>query len=218
MTQGRRLPAALVLALAAATICTPDLGAQQRDSLRAGAARLPGDSVSRDTIPRDSALGVQLPQPPLSPRRAFITSVLVPGYAQARLERPVASALFFTVEAAGVLMLRKSLDDLRVARRFEGDSIVVRWELDPATGEPVIDPETGERVPAEKVPGRFTPELVQARRTHVEDWIAVLVFNHLLAGADAFVSAHLWDVPAGVSLGVTPTPRGGAAVVASFRW
>ncbi len=209
----RRLPVALALALTVATLGAPDLGAQQREDLRAGAAGPPGGAVTRDTVP-----GVRLPEPPLSPRRAFLSSLLVPGYAQARLERPVTSALFFAVEAAGVVMLRKSLDDLRIARRFEGDSIVVRWELDPESGEPVIDPETGERVPAEVIPGRFTPELVRARRTHVEDWIAVLVFNHLLSGADAFVSAHLWDVPAGVSLGVAPTPRGGTAVVASIRW
>ena len=29
-----------------------------------------------------------------------------------------------------------------------------------------------------------------------EDWIVLLVFNHLLAGAEAFVSANLYDFPA----------------------
>ena len=142
----------------------------------------------------------------------------MPGYAQARLERPFASAFFFAVEAAGVLMLRKSLHDLDVARRYEGDSVPVRFELDPVSREVVVDPATGQPVVAEWAPGRYTPELVAARRTHLEDWIAVIVFNHLVAGADAFVSAQLWDVPAGVSLGAVPTARGGAAVVASFRW
>lgn len=34
------------------------------------------------------------------------------------------------------------------------------------------------------------------KRAEVEDWIALIVFNHLVAGAEAFVSAHLWDFPA----------------------
>ncbi|HEX5580079.1 MAG TPA: hypothetical protein VFX39_00790, partial [Gemmatimonadaceae bacterium] len=122
MTRGRCLTVTLALALATATLCAPPAGAQQRDSLRAGAGGVPADSTVRDTLPRPGAVGVQLPRPPLSPRRAFLTSLAVPGYAQARLERPLASALFFTVETAGALMLRKSLRDLSIAERYEGDS------------------------------------------------------------------------------------------------
>jgi hypothetical protein len=50
---------------------------------------------------------------------------------------------------------------------------------------------------------------------HVEDWAAVLIFNHLIAGADAFVSAHLWDVPAAVSVSGAP---GGAAMRVAIPW
>src|SRR5688572_9527137 len=41
---------------------------------------------------------------------------------------------------------------------------------------------------------------VRARKQHVEDWVALLIFNHLFAAADAFVAAQLWDVPARVSV------------------
>jgi hypothetical protein len=58
---------------------------------------------------------------------------------------------------------------------------------------------------------------VRARSAHVEDWIALLVANHLFAGADAFVAAHLWDVPARLGLRVVPR-AGGTTVSASFRW
>ena len=34
------------------------------------------------------------------------------------------------------------------------------------------------------------------KRDEVEDWVVLVVFNHLIAGAEAFVSAHLWDFPA----------------------
>lgn len=211
MSPVRRLARSLVAALAATALAAPLAAAQQQDSVRAGAT-----APAAPAQPTPAA--VLLPEPPISPRRAFLTSLLMPGYAQARLERPTASALFFAVEAAGALMLRKSISDLSIARRFEGDSVVVSYRRDPATGEVMIDPETGAPVVLEMAPGPFTTELVQARRTHREDWIAVLIFNHLIAGADAFVAAHLWDVPAGVSLGAAPRAGGGTLVYASFRW
>ena len=63
---------------------------------------------------------------------------------------------------------------------------------------------------------RYSAARVRARRTHYEDWIAVLIFNHLIAGADAYVAAQLWDLPARV--GVRADPRGRPAVVASLKF
>ena len=34
-----------------------------------------------------------------------------------------------------------------------------------------------------------------AKRQEVQDWLVLWIFNHLFAGADAFVSAHLTDFP-----------------------
>ena len=42
--------------------------------------------------------------------------------------------------------------------------------------------------------------LIKARKEHVEDWVAVLVANHLFGATDALVSAMLWDLPAEVAL------------------
>ena len=36
---------------------------------------------------------------------------------------------------------------------------------------------------------------VTARKQEVQDWLVLLVFNHLFAGAEAFVAAQLWDFP-----------------------
>ena len=56
---------------------------------------------------------------------------------------------------------------------------------------------------------------VGAKRQEVQDWLFLWIFNHLFAGAEAFVSAHLQDFPkdlkvrafpGGVGLGV-PLPR-----------
>jgi hypothetical protein len=37
---------------------------------------------------------------------------------------------------------------------------------------------------------------VAAKKQEVQDWVVLLVFNHLFAGAEAFVAAQLWDFPA----------------------
>ena len=36
---------------------------------------------------------------------------------------------------------------------------------------------------------------VRAKRQQVQDWLILWIFNHLFAGAEAFVSAHLQDFP-----------------------
>jgi hypothetical protein len=142
------------------------------------------------------------PLPPLSPRRAFLYSLLVPGYGQSRLGRPIAGALFVFTESIALAMLRESNAELREARVFRRDT-VENIGNDPVTGNPVMQRTS------------YNDELISIRRGHVEDWIAFLLANHLFAGADAYVGAHLWDLPSQVS--VEPTPRG-AAVVARIRW
>jgi hypothetical protein len=43
---------------------------------------------------------------------------------------------------------------------------------------------------------KFVREHTQER----EDWITLLLFNHLMAAAEAYVSAHLYDFPAALKL------------------
>lgn len=205
---GSPLVALLLVAILALLPALPtSLLAQQRDSLRAGVSQRPR---------ADTVGSVELPSPPLSPRRAFLTSLAFPGYAQARFDRPTATAIFVSVEAASILMIRKSLEDLRMAKRLGRDSVPAIFDVDPATGTVRRDAK-GQPIVLEWLPPPYSEEGVRARRLHLEDWIAVLVFNHLIAGADAFVSAHLWDVPAAVSIGSAPNGRG-ARFTASLRW
>ncbi len=199
---GPRRALALAPLVASALLAASPAAAQVRDTLPA--------VVRAETV----AAEPDLPRPPISPRRAFVTSFLLPGYAQARLDRPTASAVFFGIEAGSLLMLGKSLHDLRVAKRFGVDSVPMTYELDESGA--VVRDEAGAPVVATWTPGRFPEALVRSRRLQVEDWLAVIVFNHLFAGAEAFVSAHLWDVPAALS--VRPTAAGGTAVSASLRW
>lgn len=165
-----------------------------------------------DTVP---AVVVIPPSPPISPRAAFVRSFFLPGYGQAGLDRTLAAGVFGLTEAIALGMLRKSQLDLREARRAPVDSTVLTWQRDPATGQLILDPDTGQPIPASftisDIGGR-----VRARKTHVEDWIAVLFFNHLFAAADAYVAAHLWDFPARVS--ATVTPARDARVSATIAW
>jgi hypothetical protein len=142
------------------------------------------------------------PQPPLSPRRAFLYSLVAPGYAQSRLGRPIGGALFVFTESIAIAMLRESAADLREARLFRRDTLEYIGN-DPSTGSPIMHRNS------------YNDELISIRRGHVEDWIAFLIANHLFAGADAYVAAHLWDLPSQIS--VTPTTSG-TIVAARIRW
>ena len=100
-------------------------------------------------------------------------------------------------------MSRESAADLREARRSADDTLVTSW-----TGS------SGLQRTLQTAP-RFTIDDVRSRRRHEEDWIALLIANHLFAGADAFVAANLWDLPAQLSLRATPDRT---ALVASVSW
>jgi hypothetical protein len=173
----------------------------QRDSL----ARARQDSIRQ----REDAL-----RPPVSPGRAFLTSLFVPGLGQSRLGRQLPGAIYAGVEAMSMVMILKAQNDLRIARRQAAATIVGQFRTDPVTGAPILD-ENGSFVPLDTLPNRFDSERVEARRTQVEDWIAVLIFNHLFAGADAFVASLLWDLPARVGLRHLPWGYGLGLIV---RW
>ena len=127
--------------------------------------------------------------------------IALPGYSQSVLGRPTAGALFVLTESIALVMLRESAADLREARRFRTDSLVVIG-YEP-TGTPIT------QVSA------YNDRLVDIRRGHVEDWIAFLLANHLFAAADAYVGAHLWDLPTQISV---ESRRDGAVLAARVAW
>ncbi len=180
---------------------------QQRDSARAGIA-------GTRTQPMQPSLRDTTARPPMSPRRAFLTSLILPGYAQTVFGRDKAAMLFTVVEIGSIGIARKSALDLAEAKGMPRDSVVTSYQIDAATGKAVLDPKTGLPVPATWETSRYTADRVKARRTHYEDWIAAIVFNHLFSGADAYVAANLWDFR--TNIGVVATPRS-AGIYASLR-
>lgn len=174
----------LALAALGGLLAATAVGAQiPADTVRADSARAdsapPAVVAAPIAVGRDTVTG-----PPISPRGAFLRSLIVPGLGQAALDRGTAGGIFVSLEALSLLMTIKSKRDLRVARRLEADSLFVGFD---PSGDTLFAPSP--------VAGR-----VRARKQHVEDWVALLIFNHLFAAADAFVAAQLWDVPARVSV------------------
>lgn len=54
------------------------------------------------------------------------------------------------------------------------------------------------------------PARLDAKKQEMQDWAVLLAFNHLVAGAEAYVSAYLWDFP--VELDARPLPNGAVGV------
>jgi hypothetical protein len=157
--------------------------AQVADSARVGISQ-PTDSTRAAVVPQrartaadslsDHRDSVLLAGPPIRPKTALLRSLLIPGWGQASLDRGTAGATYFALEAGSIAMLIFSKSELATARRAALDSTFVD---DSTRGPP---PALGGRV--------------RVRRLQVEDWAALIFFTHLFSAADAFVSAHLWDV------------------------
>ncbi len=194
--------AALIGALCLLGAATSRAHAQQADSARVGitphsdsaraAAAQMRAIVDSAEARRDSILRAG---PPVRPKTAMLRSLLVPGWGQASLDRGTAGATYFALEAGSIAMLIFAKNELAVAKRAASDSTFVS---DSTRGPP---PELGNRV--------------RVRRLQVEDWAALLFFNHLFSAANAFVSAHLWDVRVQVHGGQEMRT---ATVSASIPW
>jgi hypothetical protein len=172
--------------------------AQRADSTRAGV---------RQRAPRDTT------RMKIKPGRAFLGSFLVPGLEQVKLGRPKAATLFAVVEAGTIGMSIKSWSDLSKAKAARRDTVGTPV-LD-TEGRPVIDPVTGKPDSTYAPRNQNLAGRVKARRVHLEDWIAAIVFNHLFAGADAYVAANLQDFDANVQANSTAE---GIRVAARISW
>jgi len=208
---GARQRSACVLAILSCAVALHGEVAfgQRPDSTRVGgkadSAAVRGRSDSTRARRSASTASADTLKPPISPRRAFLYSALVPGLAQAKLGRNRAAATMLAIEAVALAMIRESGADVREARRMAGsDSVVVASYVNSSGA---LDTTVFAR--------RFNPAYVHVRQSHVEDWVAFLIANHLFSGADAFVAANLWDISTQLSIRVAP---GAASVGAKLTW
>lgn len=197
-------------------LVTAPLAAQESGGMRVGVERPATVRTPdvRSVAPQDTAGLPQVPKAPITPRRAFFSSLLLPGSGQAALDRPYAGGVFLLVEALSLTMLHRGGEDMRLARRFARDSIPLTYQTDPITGVVARD-SLGLPTVASWQVSRYAGEIVRSRRLQVEDWLAVLFFNHLFAGADAYVAAQLWDLPDMIGMRQTPF---GPAIAATWRF
>lgn len=119
----------------------------------------------------------------ITPRGAFLRSLVLPGWGQSELGAPVRGGVYFALEAGSLWMLYKSDRRLREALQAQR-----------------IARETGALAPDRRLP------LVRDRQNQREDWLTLSVFWLFFAGADAFVAAHLQDFD--VRVGGVPGPGG----------
>jgi hypothetical protein len=176
------------------------LSAQGADSARTALR----DTTGRGPRPRTAPALPSRFTPPLTPRRAFLYSSMLPGLGQSRLDRGSSGALFAAVELSALVMLRRSNADLREARQLRTDTLPGNFTV---SGDTLVRSGT--------YTTRYDGALIRTRRLHLEDWLAVVAFNHLFAGADAFVAAQLWDMP--VQFSAMPS-RVGPMVMATLRF
>ena len=182
----RRTRLAVAGLLAAALSLAAPLRAQvtppPADTARA--APPPANAAPRDTTPGDTLGGI-------SPRGAFLRSLVLPGWGQSEIGSPGRGGIYFALESASLWMVYKTGRKVREAERREAS---LR-----ATGQLGPDDRTG---------------LLRDRRAQREDWITLSVFFLFFSGADAFVAAHLRDFDA--HLGAIPTPDGGVQIQATI--
>jgi hypothetical protein len=168
----------ILLALALALACLAPRAAAAQDPAPRDTARGPIE-IRGDTVPivPDSLLRI-------TPRGAFLRSLVLPGWGQSELGATGRGGVYFLLETGSLWMVLKTHQKLQEARELE-----------------TIARETGEIGPTAKHP------LVRDRENQKEDWITLSIFWLFFSGADAFVAAHLQDFD--VHVNAVPRPGGG---------
>lgn len=158
---------------------------------------LPLHAQQPDTVARaDSVRRV-------SPGKAFLRSVLVPGWGQFSVGANRRGAAFLTLQATSYFMLGKTLMKLNDAHDLEGtrigiarDSIEALMLRDTMANRRYSDPDTFQAAIDTTLGVTRARRLIASREQQRQDWITYTLVLTLASGVDAFVAAHLADFPA----------------------
>ena len=151
-----------------------------------------------------------------SPGGAFLRSVIVPGWGQASSGSYGRAAFYFLAQAGNVWMTYKthSLRDSARRRQQMLEAAKTAELLGGGVAPEALEAELSADESIEDI--RL---LVTARDEQMEDWVALVVFFVFFGGADAFVSAHLADFPAPLTVEPVAGPSGTAFEVGlSLPW
>ena len=153
------------------------------------------------------AEGDTTPREPLSPRSAFIRSMILPGWGQAEFGSYLRGGVFFAGWAGNWFMNFKNVVRLNEARdRYDlragelRDSLVTT-SPNPDSMRAVLDTTDllDLTIRADSA-GNDLRKLVRGRKQQREDWIAFTIFWILASGVDGYVTAHLADFPATIDV------------------
>ena len=64
---------------------------------------------------------------------------------------------------------------------------------------------------------RVGHEALEAKEQEFEDWLILLIFNHLSSAAEAYVAANLWDFPEEIRAQRLPNGQLGVSVRVPLR-
>ncbi|HUE76730.1 MAG TPA: DUF5683 domain-containing protein [Longimicrobiales bacterium] len=200
-TRRRALVSRATLVAAAAVAFTSPASAQVEDTIG-----VPVDSVIiTPTVPVATVSADTTTRMPMSPRGAFIRSMILPGWGQSAFESYFRGGVFFAGWAGNWFMNFKNAVRLDEARsmfdRRRDELREALLAINPDSMAEVL--ETTDlleaTIRADDV-GNHLRKLVRAREQQREDWIAWTVFWILASGVDGYVTAHLSDFPAAVDI------------------
>lgn len=124
------------------------------------------------------------------PGKAFLRSMIVPGWGQFSVGAWTRGTLFAALQGTSYYMLFKTNSRLNKAEeRLDDRTTLVRDSL--VALDDTVNLEN--RIEDLTAPQR---SLVSSRERHLQDWITYTIFFTLASGVDAFVAAHLADFPA----------------------
>lgn len=139
----------------------------------------------------------------VSPGKALLRSVLVPGWGQFSVGASRRGAVFLTLQATSYFMLGKTLMKLSDAHDLEdtrlgvaGDSLLALMQRDTAALRQFTDPDTFLAAIDTAQGVLRARRLINSREQQRQDWITYTLVLTLASGVDAFVAAHLADFPA----------------------
>lgn len=139
---------------------------------------------------------------PISPRGAFLRSLVLPGWGHLSVDSHGRAAFYMAAQGGTVWMLAKSILRQRSAQRFrDAEDHLVRDEL---LARGVQSPDSLRVLAAQDPRIERWEELVEIRGEQVEDWLALGIFLSLLGATDALVAAHMADYPEPLRFSIAP--------------
>ncbi len=125
------------------------------------------------TVPTAASDTSTYPRGGVRPLPAFFRSLLIPGWSQAKLDRKLTAGLFVMWEGVTLGMMLKANQEVTYLMRSES----LRLKNATTAADSLESPR------------------LHDKRTERQDWLVLLLFNHLFSGMEAYVSANLWDFP-----------------------